>query len=201
MKFFRLYALPWLCILLLGISYGVGMLYFYDSSKYQKIFKTISLGFGIFDEKKAEYKEIEQDKVESTPSRYLVLANILNVRSEPNVDSKIIKRLYKGESILINQIEKSWGSLVDKDLNTLGYVFLNPTNAIRMDFKSSAQTYFVNINTLNIRKNPSINSSVIKKIYFGQVVWLLEDLGNGWGRIELDGLHGYVSLQWLKKME
>ena len=130
-----------------------------------------------------------------------MLTNVLNVRLEPRVDSKIVRRLYKGERILITHIEKSWGSLVDEDLEVLGYVFLNPTNAVRIDPKSPMQTYYVNINTLNLRKKPSINDDVIKKIYFGQAVCLLEDLGNGWGKVEVDGLQGYVSMQWLKKME
>lgn len=191
----QLYTLPWLCVLLLGIGYGVGMLYFYEPSKYQEIFKIASLSSNT---EKIDHQE-KQDEVEK--SHYQVLTNVLNVRLEPRVDSKIIRRLYKGERILITHIEKSWGSLVDEDLEVLGYVFLNPTNAVRIDPKSPMQTYYVNINTLNLRKKPSINDGVIKKIYFGQAVFLLEDLGNGWGKVEVDGLQGYVSMQWLKKME
>ncbi len=192
----QLYTLPWLCVLLLGIGYGVGMLYFYGPSKYQEIFKIASLSAS--NTEKIDHQE-KQDEVEK--SYYQVLTNVLNVRLEPRVDSKIIRRLYKGERILITHIEKSWGSLVDEDLEVLGYVFLNPINAVRIDPKSPMQTYYVNINTLNLRKKPSINDDVIKKIYFGQAVSLLEDLGNGWGKVEVDGLQGYVSMQWLKKME
>ena len=194
--FLQLYTLPWLCVLLLGIGYGVGMLYFYEPSKYQEIFKIASLSTS--NTEKIDHQE-KQDEVEK--SHYQVLTDVLNVRLEPRVDSKIVRRLYKGERILITHIEKSWGSLVDEDLEVLGYVFLNPTNAVRIDPKSPMQTYYVNINTLNLRKKPSINDDVIKKIYFGQAVSLLEDLGNGWGKVEVDGLQGYVSMQWLKKME
>lgn len=49
--------------------------------------------------------------VESFPKNFIVEVNVLNVRSQPNVESPIIKRFKKGAIISISSVESSWARL------------------------------------------------------------------------------------------
>ena len=53
--------------------------------------------------------------------------------------------------------------------------------------------------SLNVREKPSTDSKILFRVGKGQTVWVIEDMGNGWARIEDDGMQGYASLQYLKK--
>ncbi|WP_420895995.1 SH3 domain-containing protein [Vibrio neptunius] len=51
---------------------------------------------------------------------------------------------------------------------------------------------------LNLRKSPSISSSVIGKLYAGQTVDV-ESTANNWAYVKMkDGLEGYASAEYLK---
>ena len=69
----QLYTLPWLCVLLLGIGYGVGMLYFYGPSKYQEIFKIASLSA-------SNTEKIDQEWYENTLNKLKPYAKALNLQ-------------------------------------------------------------------------------------------------------------------------
>lgn len=51
------------------------------------------------------------NNVESFPKNFIVEVNVLNVRSQPNVESPIIKRFKKGAIISISSVESSWARL------------------------------------------------------------------------------------------
>lgn len=52
---------------------------------------------------------------------------------------------------------------------------------------------------LNVREKPDINAKVIFRVMKGEGVWVTKEMGNGWARIEEDGMEGYASMQYLKK--
>lgn len=49
--------------------------------------------------------------MESFPRTFIVEANVLNVRSQPSVESPIIKRFKKGALISISGVEDTWAKL------------------------------------------------------------------------------------------
>ena len=53
--------------------------------------------------------------------------------------------------------------------------------------------------SLNVRAKPTTDSKILFRVGKGQTVWVMEDMGNGWARIEDDGMQGYASFQYLKK--
>ena len=52
---------------------------------------------------------------------------------------------------------------------------------------------------LNVREKPNTDSKIIFRVKKGNTLWVMENLGNGWARVEDDGVQGYASLQYLKK--
>lgn len=53
--------------------------------------------------------------------------------------------------------------------------------------------------SLNIREKPTTDSKILFRVGKGQAVWVMEDMGNGWARVDDDGMQGYASLKYLKK--
>lgn len=52
---------------------------------------------------------------------------------------------------------------------------------------------------LNVREEPNKNSRILFKLQKGAEIWVVKDMGNGWARIDDDGVQGYASLKYLKK--
>lgn len=52
---------------------------------------------------------------------------------------------------------------------------------------------------LNVRAEPNISSKILFKLPKGETVWVMEETGTGWARIDDDGMQGYASIQCLKK--
>lgn len=208
--FLKLYTLPCIFVMFMGVAYEMGMLYIYEPVTYQKLVEFSGLAKWDFlqhsivrEEEEKVLQNLDSPHKEniSSPVQYEVLVRVLNVRVHPRVDSKIASHLYRGQRILITHVEKSWGSLVDEKQNLLGYVFLNPVNAVKVEDENlNLQSYSVSIRALNVRANPDIKSKTIEKVYFGQIVWL-EDLGNGWGKVNMHNTQGYVYMKWLKKQD
>lgn len=53
--------------------------------------------------------------------------------------------------------------------------------------------------SLNVRAEPNISSKILFKLPKGETVWVMEETGTGWARIDDDGMQGYASMQYLKK--
>lgn len=53
--------------------------------------------------------------------------------------------------------------------------------------------------SLNIREKPNAQSKILFRVGKGQAVWVMEETGTGWARIDDDGMQGYASMQYLKK--
>lgn len=54
---------------------------------------------------------------------------------------------------------------------------------------------------LNVREKPNTSSKILFKVPKGSTVWVMEETGTGWARIDDDGMQGYASMQYLKAAE
>lgn len=65
---------------------------------------------------------------------------------------------------------------------------------------ASATTGIVNTDTLNLRKGPSTNESVLKLLNRNEKVEILEETGD-WYKVQIDGIIGYAHSDYIKKEE
>jgi uncharacterized protein YgiM (DUF1202 family) len=58
-------------------------------------------------------------------------------------------------------------------------------------------TKYVNANQLNLRQQPDKNGSVIQSLQKGTEVEVLEEYEEGWSKVSVAGIEGYVSSSYL----
>ncbi len=55
--------------------------------------------------------------------------------------------------------------------------------------------------TLNMRGEPSLVGPVIRQLYYGQILLVVEELPDGWLKVKTDVLEGYVMASFVEKVE
>lgn len=128
----------------------------------------------------------------------MVTTDVLNFRAGPGTNYEVIGQLRRGEVVrIIGNGGNNWVEIVYN--NRQGYVSLAYLN-VRSDSEPdrgnvnrAARDGYVTASALNMRSAPSTDGGVLKVLGNGQGVSVLEDLGNGWSRISVDGQNGYVS--------
>jgi putative cell-wall hydrolase len=132
----------------------------------------------------------------------MVTTDVLNFRAGPGTNYEIIGQLRRGEVVrIIGNGGNNWVEIVHNDRQ--GYVSLaylsvrSDGETDRGSVNRTAQDGYVTASALNMRSGPSTNSSVLRVLGNGQGVSVVEDLGNGWSRISVDGQNGYVSNSYI----
>ncbi|WP_255258188.1 SH3 domain-containing protein, partial [Bacillus sp. AFS018417] len=131
-----------------------------------------------------------------------VTATSLRVRSAANTSSTILGNLKQGEKVTILGKENGWAKIAYNGKE--GYVSLEfvqiSTGSDANDGNKGQVTEergTVNASLLNVRQGPSTSASVVARLHNGESVSVLSK-ENGWAKIRVNGVEGYVSLQFLK---
>ncbi|WP_418889109.1 SH3 domain-containing protein [Peptostreptococcus porci] len=136
----------------------------------------------------AKYKEVAND--------------ILNLRSGASTNSSILAVLHKGDRLKVIDEAVGWtkvefngqvgfvSSRLVKDVGTT-------TVSASTESNSSSVVKRVISNKLNMRKSSEITSERVKTLNRGQLVNFISEK-NGWAKISVDGVTGYVSSYYLE---
>jgi len=124
-----------------------------------------------------------------------VTATILNVRSGPSTNSKVVTSLRKGTSITIIESTNGWYTIRLANGQTAyvssNYVAKNSTSTTTTTTTTKSGT--VNTALLNVRSTPSTRSKVLATLRRNATVNILST-SNGWSAIKLaNGQTAYVS--------
>jgi len=124
-----------------------------------------------------------------------VTATILNVRSGPSTNSKVVTSLRKGTSITIIESTNGWYTIRLANGQTVyvssNYVAKNSTSTTTTTTTTKSGT--VNTALLNVRSTPSTRSKVLATLRRNATVNILST-SNGWSAIKLaNGQTAYVS--------
>ncbi len=132
----------------------------------------------------------------------MVTASVLNFRSGPGTNHNVIGQLRQGEVVkIIGNGGNNWVQIVHN--GTEGYVSLAYLNVRteeetdRGEASREGKTGYVTANALNLRAQPSTDSAVLDLIRNGQVLVVLQDMGNGWSHIRVNEKTGYVSNEYI----
>lgn len=140
----------------------------------------------------SEYKSIE-------PTAYIVTANSLNLRKEPSAASEKMGCFNKGKVVYATKANGKWLYVEDGHID--GWIhsdyakkFVGESNTTTPNFKEetvSMRQLTVTANSLNVRKNPTTDSSVITKFSKGKQIMTNIKCGN-WYKVELDNGFGWL---------
>ena len=138
---------------------------------------------------------------------YRVNTNILNVRSGAGTNFKTIGILSRNQTLTILDSTKDWYKIKfnGKDGYVKGsYLTANdsarPNNIQGTTFKETVNEnniYKTNVNVLNIRSIPSTAGNIVGKLYNGNPVNVLENMANGWSKINHNGKIAYVKTEFI----
>lgn len=129
-----------------------------------------------------------------------VTASVLNLRSGPSTNYRVVKKLNKNTNInVIETLPNGWLKIKLSNGST-GYVSAKYIS--KLNSQPSSQNYQgkVTASRLNVRKGASTNNSIITTIDRGEKIEVLETLSNGWLKVKLkDNTIGYVSGKYVQK--
>lgn len=101
-----------------------------------------------------------------------------------------LQKIEENTSIESNKEQKNEQPVEQQDTTTQAPVQEAQNNV--EENKNAATTKYANSETVNVRKEASTNSAVIKQVSINTPIKVLSE-NNGWSRIEIDGIQGYIS--------
>lgn len=126
-----------------------------------------------------------------------VNTNALRVRTQPNMSSAIMGRVYEGEVLQVIGEENSWLKINHK--GKTGYVsseFVSGNNVSAKTNVSMSRSKTVTANILRVRTQPNTSSAIMGRVYEGKALQVIGE-ENGWLKINHNGEVGYVSSQFV----
>lgn len=133
----------------------------------------------------------------------------LNLRTGPSTNNSIILTIAKGSTIEVLENSDIW--TIVKYNGTVGYVSsqyikeqLSVIKPASEENNNNNNTEVMlmecNVDSLNVRKGPSTSESILGKIDKTDRVYVVYQTNNGWSRIKYNNGYGYVSSQYLIKV-
>ncbi|MBD7983065.1 N-acetylmuramoyl-L-alanine amidase [Sporosarcina sp. Sa2YVA2] len=137
--------------------------------------------------------------VSATPEKFVVAVDVLNVRKEPGLDTKVLTQIHKNESYPIEAVEGNWVLItLDKDKSGWVYTFHGTMDASveTSNTPASAKKVTVLTNGTNIRASASTSSHIITRANAGEKLDVLSEDGE-WFKVSLQtGEEAFVA-KWV----
>lgn len=151
------------------------------------------------EDNKPEENNKEDPKGDSVNLRGVITARELNVRKEPNTDSKIVGSYKKGAKVTVTEKSGNWGK-TDKGWISLDY-FKEDNGTANNDNNQNNNTNakgnaVIITNDLNIRSGAGTDNKSVGKYNYGKRVEILEQTSVGnekWGRTK----DGWVAMKYV----
>lgn len=141
----------------------------------------------------------------STQKEGSIIANSLNVRATPSLDSKVVGKLSKGSKVSIHSEKNGWMEIeFNNQLAWISSEYVSITTKSETPIKESKQEVSgisgtVTATSLQVRNKGSFDGKVIGSVSKGETYKLLEE-ENNWVKIELhSGKTGWVAGWYLDK--
>lgn len=123
----------------------------------------------------------------------------LNVRKAPGTDQYIIGKMPGGAACEILGEENGWYQIQSGSVT--GYVskeyILSGYDANVRAMETKQHLLRVNCDVLNVRQEPSQDCQVATKVENGELLEILEDEKDGWYKININNLEGYVKAEYV----
>lgn len=123
---------------------------------------------------------------------YLMTTENLQMRSGPDLSRSVLITVPKGTVVREFFSWKGWSSI--ETAGWSGYSLKEYLEPVTLD----VEQYRMTAESLNLRKDPDLNSPVFTVVPSGTLV-RIESSEDGWGKTTYAGFTGYVSLTYLKR--
>ncbi|MEC1983804.1 cell wall-binding protein EntD [Bacillus cereus] len=121
----------------------------------------------------------------SAKAETIVTTDVLNVRENPNVESKLVGKVFSGNTLDVINTENGWTKIK-----------LNGKEAfVSADFTKS--TYYVTAGVLNVRAGANTDSEILGKLNKNDVIETTNQVQNEWLQFDYNGKVGYVHVPFL----
>lgn len=133
---------------------------------------------------------------------YAVVSNprstqALNLRQYPSTASAVLRKLYNGDELWVDEHGTEWCAVTDKETGIGGYVmtryitlYNTPTTTLRTVVHPSG-TY------VNLRQRQSLTAPVLMRVPHGRQVTILS-AGAEWCKVSYNGTQGYMLTYFLQ---
>lgn len=130
------------------------------------------------------------------------VTSYLNVRDGAGTDNKIIGKMPGDSACEIVETLDGWYKIKSGDVT--GYVaseyILTGYDANVKAMETMKTQLLVTGDVLNVREEPSTSCTVATSVTQGEYVEIVEDEKDGWYKIDINNLVGYVSADFVKKV-
>ncbi len=130
------------------------------------------------------------------------VTSYLNVRDGAGTDNKIIGKMPGGSACEILEELDGWYKIKSGDVT--GYVsadyILKGYDANIKAMETMETKLLVNCELLNVRQEPSTECNVSTQVAKGEYLEIVEDANNGWYKVDINNLVGYVSADYVKEV-
>lgn len=130
------------------------------------------------------------------------VTSYLNVRNGAGTDHKVIGKMPGGSACEILEELAGWYKIKSGDVT--GYVsaeyILTGYEANIKAMETMETKLMVTCEMLNVRQEPSTECTVSTHVTNGEYLDIIEDNTNGWYKIDINNLTGYVSADYVKKV-
>lgn len=134
------------------------------------------LGFGLF--------------TATADAATIVNTSVLNVRQGPGTNTAIVGKATRGQAL--NVTERLASGWIKIDYN-------GAPAYVSGQYTMETASYIVNASVLNVRQGAGTHTGIIGQLVRGQNLILVEELSNGWMKINYNGKPGYVSSSYVTK--
>lgn len=151
------------------------------------------------DNKKEQEKlETEDEEVTKNVETKFLLAKNTGVKITPNIVSEVIYTADKDTQIQVLEKINGWSYISINDIRgwvrseqiTEGTVQVAPKEE---KVTPKNEIAYVKYEKVNLRKEPSTDSSIIEKLKLNTEVTIIESIDSVWDKVKVDGNVGYIS--------
>ncbi|NWQ41949.1 SH3 domain-containing protein [Bacillus sp. EB106-08-02-XG196] len=140
-------------------------------------------------------KKILLPKVEDR----MVIATVLNIRSQPTTESSIIGKYKKGDVVKVVFEEDGWaGILIKGRVCFVSADYLTSKQAV--ESSPTTKTMYVTATSLRVREAASTSSAIIGSLKLNDRVSMIST-SNGWAKMHFNGKIAFVSQTYLTNNE
>ena len=155
-----------------------------------------------------EKLQSEDDEVTKTITPSLVLSKDTVVKIAPSIMSDVIYTTTEETTINVNEQINGWSYITVNNIN--GWVRTEDIKEAdnketteeenkteNEDQKEENKTAYIKYDSVNLRKEPSADSTILQKLKLNEEVSIIEEVDSIWCKVSIDGATGYISKELL----
>lgn len=155
-------------------------------------------------EQAKQEEQVSENEVPTVASEYEDIAiaqvdNYVNVRSEPSTESEVLGKLYnKSAATVLETTDNGWYRITSG--NVTGYVKCEYVVTGDEELARAVSTRYAKVTTttLNVRTEPSTESSILIQVPIGDDLVVLDESIPGWAKVTTEEGEGYVSADYVE---